>query len=84
MSYADVRHWYEDPPDEKDLKDAEIRAIKQTLRVETGVDVDRLVEENNGLKERLDTAVRWLRRLEQEHPGCLNPDAIDKHLLSEG
>lgn len=29
----------------------------------------------------LETAVRWLKRLEQEHPGCLNDDAIDKHLM---
>ena len=31
--------------------------------------------------KRLATAVRWLRRLEREHPGCLNPGAIEKHLV---
>ena len=32
------------------------------------------------LFEGLETAIRWLRRLEREYPGCLNDDAIDKHL----
>lgn len=31
-------------------------------------------------QEKLKTAIRWLRRLEKEFPGCLNEDAIDKHL----
>lgn len=33
------------------------------------------------LVESLERAVRWLRRLEGEYPGCLNPDAIEKHLM---
>ena len=33
------------------------------------------------LLEALETAVRWLRRLETEYKGCLNEDAIDKHLM---
>lgn len=32
------------------------------------------------VEERLTTAIRWLRRIEVEHPGSINEDAIDKHL----
>lgn len=44
MSYADVRHHYEDPPDEQDLKDAEVRSAKDFLKQATGVDVAALME----------------------------------------
>ena len=32
--------------------------------------------------EKLATAIRWLRRLEKQYPGCINADAIEKHLES--
>lgn len=35
------------------------------------------------LQERLATAVRWLRRLEAEYPGCLNEGAIERHITSD-
>lgn len=38
-------------------------------------------EDYDRTREALETAVQWLRRLEKEHPGCLNDDAIDKHLM---
>lgn len=66
MSYDDVRHWYEDPPDEQDLKDADIRALKQTLKEETGLDVDALQEFVDFTAELKD------RQLVQDYPG--DPD----------
>lgn len=66
MSYADVRHWYEDPPDEQDLKDADIRALKKTLKEETGLDVDALQEFVDFTAELKD------RQLVQDYPG--DPD----------
>lgn len=42
----------------------------------------RLIVAAPDLAEGLEMAIRWLRRLEQEHPGCLNGDAISKHLQS--
>jgi len=83
MSYQDVRHFYEDPPDDKDLQDKEIKDTKAHLKTLIGVDVDEMVEENKSLKERLGTAIAWLRRLEREYPGCLNEGAIDHHLTEE-
>lgn len=66
MSYQDVRHWYEDPPDEQDFKDAEIRAIKQALKAETGIDVDALQEFVDFTGELKD------RKIVQDYPG--DPD----------
>ena len=42
---------------------------------------DVLREQNAKLVAALALAIQWLRRLEQTHPGCLNDDAIAKHLL---
>ncbi len=42
--------------------------------------VVRAVNAHADLLAALETAVRWLRRLEVEYPGCLNEDAIGKHL----
>ena len=41
----------------------------------------KLLAEAPALLSALETSIRWLRRLEKEHPGCLNEDAIDKHLM---
>lgn len=41
------------------------------------------VECAKNLKNSLGIAVRWLRRLEKEYPGCLNEGAIDRHISSE-
>lgn len=38
--------------------------------------------QRDAVQTRLDNAIRWLRRLEGEYPGCLNQDAIEKHLES--
>lgn len=35
---------------------------------------------NAELMEKLERAIKWLRRLEKDYPGCLNDDAIEKHL----
>ena len=44
MSYQDVRHWYEDPPDEADMRDMEIKAAKDHLKALTGFDADEALE----------------------------------------
>jgi hypothetical protein len=42
--------------------------------------MDWLMAQRAELLETLKRAEQWLRRLEQEHPGCLNPGAIDRHI----
>lgn len=66
MSYQDVRHWYEDPPDEKDLQDREIRETKAHLKALTGIDVDALSEFVDFTAELKD------RHIVQDYPG--DPD----------
>lgn len=46
------------------------------------LDLIRQAKSSYKLQESLKTAIRWLRRLEQEYPKCLNEDAITKHLES--
>jgi hypothetical protein len=50
MSYQDVRHFYEDPPDEKDLQDKEIKDTKAHLKTLTGVDIEALMEMEYGVE----------------------------------
>ncbi len=38
--------------------------------------------ERDRLRETLQRAIKWLRRIEAEYPGCLNDDAISRHLES--
>lgn len=38
------------------------------------------LNEKASLFDRLNKAIHWLRRLEEEYPGCINKDAIAKHL----
>ena len=40
-----------------------------------------LIQQRDELYRTLQRSIAWLRRLEIEHPGCLNSDAIDKHLM---
>jgi hypothetical protein len=42
--------------------------------------IENLEGDRRLLIEMVETAIRWLRRLEREYPGCLNADAIEKHL----
>lgn len=43
-------------------------------------EVPRWASRHQYILSSLETAIRWLRRLEKEYPGCLNDSAIDKHL----
>ena len=48
--------------------------------IETAREAAKAMNSHSELINALETAIRWLRRLEDGYPGCLNDDAIAKHL----
>lgn len=85
-SDAESLKLYRSARDRADAALLQVRDLTQKLE-EEGLRNRDLIRENAALSEgidtltsKLETAIRWLRRLEKQYPGCLNPDAIDAHL----
>lgn len=45
--------------------------------------IDKYMKLTASLYERLNRAIAWLKRIEVQYPGSINPGAIERHLMNE-
>lgn len=85
MSYQDVRHFYEDPPDEHDQKEAEIKGLKDALKQLAGIDVEAITEERDLLREQVEKLLNHCDDAEcMECSKIICPDAEPLHFHHDG